>query len=161
VLKVLIAYSRLFSLFEYWLLTERRPSWNLAAVVLIISMGLGLLVAGETEFNLAGFLIVMVASALSGLRWTITQVLLQGNNAHGTGELPELAKLPPCIHSVRYRRNVDSSLFASHEAKFLCRCIRGTCGSPTGFDARYPPSLVSTESQQSLISKSVLHGLIL
>ena len=63
----------------------RRPSWNLAAVVFIISCGLGLLVAGETDFNLAGFVIVMVASALSGLRWTITQVLLQGSNAHGTG----------------------------------------------------------------------------
>lgn len=54
-------------------------------VVVIISAGLGLLVAGETEFNLAGFVIVMVASALSGLRWTITQVLLQGTDAHGTG----------------------------------------------------------------------------
>jgi solute carrier family 35 protein C2 len=62
-----------------------RPSWNLALVVVIISFGLGLLVAGETDFNLAGFVIVMVASALSGLRWTITQVLLQGNDAHGTG----------------------------------------------------------------------------
>lgn len=54
-------------------------------MVVIISFGLGLLVAGETDFNLAGFVIVMVASALSGLRWTITQVLLQGNDAHGTG----------------------------------------------------------------------------
>ena len=53
--------------------------------MLVISLGLGLLVAGETEFNLAGFVIVMVASALSGLRWTITQVLLQGSEAHGTG----------------------------------------------------------------------------
>ena len=66
-------------------LIQIRPSWSLAAVVLVISLGLGLLVAGETEFNLAGFVIVMVASALSGLRWTITQVLLQGSEAHGTG----------------------------------------------------------------------------
>lgn len=65
-----------------------RPSWSLAGVVLVISLGLGLLVAGETEFNLAGFVIVMVASALSGLRWTITQVLLQGSEAHGTGARP-------------------------------------------------------------------------
>ena len=59
-------------------------------MVLVISAGLGLLVAGETEFNLAGFVIVMVASALSGLRWTITQVLLQGSQAHGTGALRSL-----------------------------------------------------------------------
>ena len=44
-----------------------------------------MLVAGETQFNLIGFVLVMTASMLSGLRWTITQVLLQGtgNDAHG------------------------------------------------------------------------------
>ena len=42
-----------------------------------------MLVAGETQFNLIGFVLVMTASMLSGLRWTITQVLLQGTDAHG------------------------------------------------------------------------------
>lgn len=51
--------------------------------MLIISVGLTLLVAGETQFNMLGFAIVMTASALSGLRWTITQVLLQGSAEHG------------------------------------------------------------------------------
>ena len=78
----------------------RRPSWSLALVVLVISLGLGLLVAGETEFNLAGFVIVMVASALSGLRWTITQVLLQGSEAHGTGaRAAGAAASPPSCHA--------------------------------------------------------------
>lgn len=54
-------------------------TWKLAGVVSIISLGLFLLVAGETEFHLIGFIMVMSASALSGLRWTITQVLLQGD----------------------------------------------------------------------------------
>ena len=62
-----------------------RPSWNLAAVVGIISCGLLLLVYGETRFNLLGFIVVMVASMLSGLRWTITQVLLQGTDKTGHG----------------------------------------------------------------------------
>ena len=48
----------------------------------IMSVGLSLLVFGETEFNLAGFIVVMSASCLSGLRWTITQVLLQGADGH-------------------------------------------------------------------------------
>ena len=30
--------------------------------------------SGQTKFNLVGFLLVMTAAALSGLRWTITQV---------------------------------------------------------------------------------------
>lgn len=57
-----------------------KMTWKLAGVVSIISCGLFLLVAGETEFNLVGFIMVLVASALAGLRWTITQVLLQGDS---------------------------------------------------------------------------------
>ncbi len=55
-------------------------------MIAVICVGLILLVYGEAEFNLAGFIIVMTASALSGLRWTITQVLLQGSSAHGVGD---------------------------------------------------------------------------
>ena len=47
-----------------------------------------MLVAGETQFNLIGFILVMTASMLSGLRWTITQVLLQGTDSHGTLLMP-------------------------------------------------------------------------
>lgn len=52
-----------------------------------------MLVAGETQFNLIGFVLVMTASMLSGLRWTITQVLLQGTDSHGVS-LMTLASLP-------------------------------------------------------------------
>lgn len=56
-----------------------KPSWSLAGVVLIIASGLLLLVAGETEFDGAGFALVMLASCFSGLRFTLTQVLLHGH----------------------------------------------------------------------------------
>lgn len=50
----------------------------------MISLGLVLLVKGETQFDVLGFMLVMLASMLSGLRWTITQVLLQGSSdGHG------------------------------------------------------------------------------
>lgn len=69
-----------------------RPSWSLAGIVAVIVGGLLLLVAGETQFDLVGFLLVMTAAMLAGLRWTITQVLLQGgtlgdnnNNSSGHG----------------------------------------------------------------------------
>ncbi|KAK9866313.1 hypothetical protein WJX84_011708 [Apatococcus fuscideae] len=76
-----------------------RPSWNLAVVVAIICTGLIMLVAGETQFNLIGFMLVMSASMLSGLRWTITQVLLQGTDAHGKsgGPLEVLLQLTPVM----------------------------------------------------------------
>lgn len=44
----------------------------------VIVTGLLLLVRGEAEFDLAGFALVMTASMLSGLRFTLTQVLLHG-----------------------------------------------------------------------------------
>ena len=44
------------------------------------------MVKGETQFDVLGFLVVMTASMLSGLRWTITQVLLQGDGSDGHGE---------------------------------------------------------------------------
>ena len=73
-----------------------RPSASLGSVIAVICVGLILLVYGEAEFNLAGFIIVMTASALSGLRWTITQVLLQGSSAHGVGDaLLLLAMMTP------------------------------------------------------------------
>ena len=62
-------------------------------VVAIICTGLIMLVAGETQFNLIGFVLVMTASMLSGLRWTITQVLLQGTDSHGA-LFGTLASLP-------------------------------------------------------------------
>eukprot|EP00877_Chromochloris_zofingiensis_P007804 jgi/Chrzof1/3277/Cz12g19080.t1 len=58
-----------------------RPSWELAGVVTVIVTGLLLLVYGESEFDLLGFTLVMTASCLSGLRFTLTQVLLHGHGS--------------------------------------------------------------------------------
>lgn len=76
-----------------------RPSWSLAGVVSVICSGLVLLVAGETEFNMVGFLAVMTASMLAGFRWTVTQVLLQGDNHHGAagGPVNVLYSLTPVM----------------------------------------------------------------
>ena len=54
-------------------------------MVSVISAGLLLLVYGEAEFHLVGFILVMTAAMLAGLRWTITQVLLQGSGSGGGG----------------------------------------------------------------------------
>lgn len=67
----------LFLLFFAFIWRLERPSWALAGIVLVISSGLLMLVSGEAEFELRGFVLVMSAACLSGLRWTITQVSLQ------------------------------------------------------------------------------------
>ena len=83
-----------------WPAGGRRPSWGLAGVVAVICTGLLLLVAGETRFDLTGFLVVMTASMLAGFRWTITQVLLQGDR-HAGARPPLLSPYtlkPPGTH---------------------------------------------------------------
>lgn len=69
---------------------------------MVISVGLLLLVAGEVEFDLVGFILVMTASALAGLRWTITQVLLQGSSTHGAagGPVEVILQLTPVMSLV-------------------------------------------------------------
>jgi len=77
--------SPLFLLLFAFVFRLERPSWDLAGVVSIIFVGLLLLVFGESRFNLTGFVCVMAAACLSGLRWTLTQILLQGGAGGATG----------------------------------------------------------------------------
>jgi solute carrier family 35, member C2 len=53
-----------------------KPSWKLGAVIATMTVGVLLMVAGETEFKLGGFILIMTAAASSGLRWSLTQILL-------------------------------------------------------------------------------------
>ena len=46
-------------------------------VMLIIFFGVILMVATETQFVLIGMLLVLLASALGGLRWALAQILLR------------------------------------------------------------------------------------
>ncbi|XP_073297171.1 probable sugar phosphate/phosphate translocator At1g06470 [Primulina huaijiensis] len=53
------------------------PSVQLLGIIFIISVGVLLTVAKETEFEFWGFIFVMLAAVMSGFRWTMTQILLQ------------------------------------------------------------------------------------
>lgn len=54
-----------------------KPSWKLGAIILVMTIGVVLMVAGETAFNAIGFTLLMIASLASGLRWSLTQILLR------------------------------------------------------------------------------------
>ena len=54
-----------------------QPRMILIFIITVISFGVILTVAGETKFNLTGFLLVLGAAVVSGLRWSLTQMLLQ------------------------------------------------------------------------------------
>ncbi|WOL02072.1 putative sugar phosphate/phosphate translocator [Canna indica] len=53
------------------------PSAKLLGIILVISFGVLLTVAKETEFQFWGFVFVMFAAVMSGFRWSMTQILLQ------------------------------------------------------------------------------------
>lgn len=57
------------------------PSWRLGGIITLMSIGVVMMVAGETAFNVLGFILVMTASFCSGFRWSLTQILLLRNPA--------------------------------------------------------------------------------
>ncbi|CAC5396332.1 SLC35C2 [Mytilus coruscus] len=54
-----------------------KPRWSLIFVVLFIAGGLFMFTFQSTQFDLEGFLMVFAASILSGLRWTLAQIVTQ------------------------------------------------------------------------------------
>ncbi|KAL5219848.1 hypothetical protein ABZP36_024561 [Zizania latifolia] len=67
----------IFILLFAFLFRLEKPSFNLLGIMLIVSFGVLLTVAKETEFNLWGFIFIMLAAVMSGFRWCMTQILLQ------------------------------------------------------------------------------------
>ncbi|CAI5490719.1 unnamed protein product [Closterium sp. Naga37s-1] len=86
-----------FLLLFAFLFRLETPSFKLLGIMLVISVGVLFTVAGETEFELLGFILVMVAAFVSGLRWVLLQVLLQGDKLGLTNPLLTLAYLAPVM----------------------------------------------------------------
>lgn len=54
-----------------------KARWSLIFVVILIATGLFLFVYEATQFNLEGFILVLIAAFIGGLRWTLSQILTQ------------------------------------------------------------------------------------
>ncbi|KAF9584380.1 Triose-phosphate Transporter [Lunasporangiospora selenospora] len=54
-----------------------KPKMSLILIIAVIVFGVFLTVEGEAQFDMTGFVLVLCASIMSGLRWSLTQVLLQ------------------------------------------------------------------------------------
>ncbi|ETS87499.1 hypothetical protein PFICI_01327 [Pestalotiopsis fici W106-1] len=57
------------------------PTWKLVAIIATMTLGVVMMVAGEVEFKLNGFVLVISAAFFSGFRWGLTQILLLRNPA--------------------------------------------------------------------------------
>uniref|UniRef100_A0A673LF87 Collagen alpha-1(XX) chain-like n=1 Tax=Sinocyclocheilus rhinocerous TaxID=307959 RepID=A0A673LF87_9TELE len=67
----------LFILFFSLVFKLEEPNPFLILVVLLITSGLFMFTLKSTQFNLEGFIMVLLASFIGGIRWTLTQVLMQ------------------------------------------------------------------------------------
>lgn len=63
-------------IFAFYFKLEK-PSVKLTLVIIIICLGVLLMVVDETEFSLIGYAQVQSATIISGLRWSLTQILLK------------------------------------------------------------------------------------
>lgn len=66
----------LFVLLFAFLFRVERYSHRLLAVVLLITFGVFLMVFNTTSVNVPGLVMVFSASALSGLRWALTELVM-------------------------------------------------------------------------------------
>jgi solute carrier family 35, member C2 len=57
------------------------PTWKLVGIIATMTLGVVMMVAGEVEFKLNGFVLVISAAFFSGFRWGLTQILLLRNPA--------------------------------------------------------------------------------
>ncbi|KAF5295492.1 hypothetical protein FQR65_LT10480 [Abscondita terminalis] len=69
--------SIVFILIFAILLKLEKKSWSLCTIVILISLGLFLFTYQATQFSIVGFMLLILASISSGIRWTCTQLLLQ------------------------------------------------------------------------------------
>lgn len=73
--------SLAFVLIFAFLFRLEKPTWRLVAIIATMTAGVVLMVSGEVEFNLPGFILVISAAFFSGFRWGLTQILLLRNPA--------------------------------------------------------------------------------
>ncbi|KAI0915111.1 triose-phosphate transporter family-domain-containing protein [Ustulina deusta] len=65
-----------FVLIFAFLFRLETPTWRLVAIIATMTAGVIMMVAGEVEFHLGGFVLIISSAFFSGFRWGLTQILL-------------------------------------------------------------------------------------
>lgn len=87
----------LFILFFSLLLGLEKPRPNLIVIVVFISFGLFLFVYQSTQFNVEGFVLVLLAAFLGGARWTLSQILCQKSEIGLSNPIDAIYHLTPTM----------------------------------------------------------------
>ncbi|XP_062445054.1 solute carrier family 35 member C2 isoform X1 [Rhea pennata] len=123
-----VLFILLFSLF--FKLEEVRVA--LVLVVLLIAGGLFMFTYKSTQFNTQGFMLVLCASFLGGIRWTLTQILMQKAELGLQNPIDTMFHLQPLMFLGLFPLfvvfeglplSVSEKLFRFHEAGVLFSLI--------------------------------------
>jgi solute carrier family 35, member C2 len=94
------ASTPIFVLIWAYIFGIERITWSLLSIVAVIACGEFLTVLGETTFDILGFFLCLMASCLSGARWTLVQLKIQSLD-------------PPLKTSIATMRVLSPSMFIS------------------------------------------------
>lgn len=74
-----------------------KPRLLLITIIFVMVTGVVLTVEGETKFDPLGFTLVLTASVISGLRWSMTQLLLTSDKLNSSSPIETLYYLSPVM----------------------------------------------------------------
>lgn len=93
--------SPMFVLICAFFLGLETPSWHLASIIGIIGVGTILTVWDSIEFHLGGFSLLFLASFLAGVRWSLTQLIIEHeadqNGITGGGPFATMIYITPVV----------------------------------------------------------------
>ncbi|XP_062897663.1 solute carrier family 35 member C2 [Mobula hypostoma] len=110
---------------------EKLRSW-LLVVVLLIAGGLFMFTYKSTQFNVKGFILVLIASFLGGIRWTLTQILTQKADLGLQNPIDTMYHLQPLmfiglfplfVFSEGLSLSASEKLFRYHETSALLHTL--------------------------------------
>lgn len=74
-----------------------KPRVLVISIIVVMVIGVILTVEGETKFDMTGFVLVLTAAVMSGLRWSLTQLLLQHDTLGMDNPVATLYHLSPVM----------------------------------------------------------------
>lgn len=104
-----------FVLLFAFLFRLERPTWRLIGIIAIITIGVILMVSAETKFDFVGMVEVLSASACGGLRWSLTQLLLDKKALGMSNPIATLFWLCPLM---AFTLGLGSAIFEGSTAVF-------------------------------------------
>eukprot|EP00128_Syssomonas_multiformis_P007315 Colp12_sorted_trinity150504_noHs@10447 len=74
-----------------------KPKWQLLLVIGLIATGVFMFSYGDTTFDIRGFIMVMTAAMLGGLRWVLTQMLMHKKSLRMHNPIDTLYHITPVM----------------------------------------------------------------